>query len=117
MKKYNVVVREVLSRGVEIEADSPEEAEDKIHDMYAREEIVLNADDFLNYDISVDRRSEEDAPVQISIVDGVADVVTAPDDLEIEIHDYDSREVGKYHGTNMYQRDPFDDPSDPNNHD
>lgn len=44
--KYKVNVEELLSRIVEVEADSDEEAEDKVREMYRNEEIVLDASDF-----------------------------------------------------------------------
>lgn len=43
--KYKVNVEELLSRIVEVEADSDEEAEDKVREMYRNEEIVLDAED------------------------------------------------------------------------
>lgn len=44
--KYRVNVEELLSRIVEVEADSDEEAEEKVREMYMNEEIVLDASDF-----------------------------------------------------------------------
>lgn len=44
--KYKVNVEELLSRIVEVEADSDEEAEDKVREMYKNEEIILDASDF-----------------------------------------------------------------------
>lgn len=44
--KYKVNVEELLSRIVEVEADSDVEAEEKVRDMYRNEEIVLDASDF-----------------------------------------------------------------------
>lgn len=43
---YKVNVEELLSRIVEVEADSDEEAEDKVREMYINEDIVLDASDF-----------------------------------------------------------------------
>lgn len=43
--KYKVNVEELLSRIVEVEADSDEEAEEKVREMYRNEEIVLDAED------------------------------------------------------------------------
>lgn len=43
---YKVNVEELLSRIVEVEADSDEEAEDKVREMYMNEDIVLDASDF-----------------------------------------------------------------------
>ena len=44
--KYKVNVEELLSRIIEVEADSEEEAEDKVREMYMNEDIVLDASDF-----------------------------------------------------------------------
>lgn len=44
--KYKVNVEELLSRIVEVEADSDVKAEEKVRDMYRNEEIVLDASDF-----------------------------------------------------------------------
>ena len=44
--KYKVNVEELLSRIVEVEAESEEEAENKVREMYMNEDIVLDASDF-----------------------------------------------------------------------
>lgn len=44
--KYKVNVEELLSRIIEVEADSDEEAEEKVREMYRNEEIVFDASDF-----------------------------------------------------------------------
>lgn len=46
MKKYNVIITEILQRKVEIEASSPDDAYDIAEGMIKRCEIVLDADDF-----------------------------------------------------------------------
>lgn len=46
MPKFNVQVKEILRRVVEIEAETLEKAIDIAKDMYQNEEIVLDADDF-----------------------------------------------------------------------
>ena len=46
MKAYKIEVKETLSRIVEIEANSSDEALLKIKELYKNEEIVLDADDF-----------------------------------------------------------------------
>lgn len=50
--KYKVEIKETLVREVEIEAESIEDAEQKIEDKWKNEEIVLNADDFSFVDYS-----------------------------------------------------------------
>lgn len=53
MKRYfEVVIAEVLRRSVYVCADSPEQASDIIQGLYNREEIVLDADDFEEGEIS-----------------------------------------------------------------
>jgi len=44
--KFDILVEETLSRVVEVEADSPHDAEQKVRAMYNREEIVLDESDF-----------------------------------------------------------------------
>ena len=51
--KYKVNVEELLSRIVEVEADSDEEAEEKVREMYKNEEIVLDAEDLQNVEYFV----------------------------------------------------------------
>lgn len=48
MSKYKVEVVETLVRVVEVEAAGEDEALAKVHDAYKHEEIVLDADDFLD---------------------------------------------------------------------
>ena len=49
--RYKIEIRELLSRVVEIEASSAEEATDIVKEMYRREEIVLDGDDYLSTEI------------------------------------------------------------------
>lgn len=51
MKRYKIEVQELLSRVVEIQASSAEEAIDKVREMYRAEEIVLNGDDCVETEI------------------------------------------------------------------
>lgn len=46
MKEYDIEVKEILTRVVSVEANNIEEAIDNVVDMYNREEIVLDYDDF-----------------------------------------------------------------------
>ena len=50
---YKIEITETLSRIVDIEADSEEGALEKVRQAYKREEIVLNADDYLDTEIEV----------------------------------------------------------------
>lgn len=44
--KYKMNVKEILSRTVEIEADSLEDANRKVHQLYEAEKIVLDSSDW-----------------------------------------------------------------------
>ena len=50
MKEYEVTITETLQKTVSIEAESREEAERLIEDMWKNSEIILGSDDF--YDVS-----------------------------------------------------------------
>jgi uncharacterized membrane protein len=47
METFKIEVKETLSRIIEIEANSADEAFSKIQDLYNKEEIVLDADDYV----------------------------------------------------------------------
>ena len=47
MSNYKIEIQETLSRIIEIEASSAEEAIDKVRAMYRAEEIVLDGDDYV----------------------------------------------------------------------
>lgn len=51
MKKYNIIIEEALSKVVRVEAETEDDAIDKIESMYSNQEIVLSADDFSGYQI------------------------------------------------------------------
>lgn len=53
MSTYKIEIQETLSRIIEIEASSPEEAIDKVRGMYSEEEIVLGGDDYVSKEIKV----------------------------------------------------------------
>lgn len=46
MKTYTISVKELLSRDIEMQAESYDEARSKVKELYDKEEIVLTADDF-----------------------------------------------------------------------
>ena len=52
MNMYTVEIKESLVRLVEIEANSKEEALDKVSQMYRDEEIVLDNNDFIGNKIT-----------------------------------------------------------------
>ena len=57
--KYKVNVKEILSRTVEIEADSLEDANRKVHQLYDAEEIVLDSSDWQDTNIGEAEETEE----------------------------------------------------------
>lgn len=58
MKKYNFFIREILEKKVTIEAEDEEEAERIISKMYRNSDIVLTADDFIDYSITLDKNQK-----------------------------------------------------------
>lgn len=57
--KYKMNVKEILSRTVEIEADSLEDANRKVHQLYDAEEIVLDSSDWQETIIDEAEETEE----------------------------------------------------------
>jgi hypothetical protein len=55
MTKYRVKIVETLSRTVEIVAESKEVAVEKVRQMYQNCEIILDASDYVETEISVKR--------------------------------------------------------------
>lgn len=51
---YSVTIEETLSRAIDIDASSADEARAKVEKMYRDEDIILDADDFTGHDITVD---------------------------------------------------------------
>ncbi len=51
MTTYKIEIQELLSKIIEIEAPSAEEAIDKAREMYSAEEIVLDWDDYVSTEI------------------------------------------------------------------
>lgn len=47
MKTFKIEIKETLSRVIEIEANSNEEALSKIEELYNQQEIVLDSTDFV----------------------------------------------------------------------
>lgn len=46
MKKYQVKVKEILERVIEIEAENREKAIDIVNDMYRNQDIILDSEDY-----------------------------------------------------------------------
>ena len=55
MKKYRIEVTEILSRIVETEAENEDEAVEMVRQMYRNCELVLDASDYVETEISVNR--------------------------------------------------------------
>jgi hypothetical protein len=53
METFKIEVQEFLSRIIEIEAKSAEEAISKVREMYRNEEIVLDSDDYVTTEIEI----------------------------------------------------------------
>lgn len=51
MKKYNIVIEETLFKVVRVSAESYDDAIDKVESLYGNQEIVLDADDFIGYEL------------------------------------------------------------------
>ena len=57
--KYHFEIIETLSRTVEIEAESPQEAYTKGRNLYRECEIILDADDFIDVEFKILEEEEE----------------------------------------------------------
>ena len=55
MTKYRIEITETLSHTVEMEADSESDAIDKVRQMYRNCEIILDASNYVETEISVKR--------------------------------------------------------------
>ena len=51
MKEFEVIITETLQRKVKVKASDFKDAQNKVRELYLREEIVLSADDFVDYTI------------------------------------------------------------------
>ena len=52
--KYRVTIEELLCRQIEVEAETAEEALEKVEDQYKNGELVLTADDFSEVTFGLD---------------------------------------------------------------
>lgn len=53
MNKYSVEITETLQKTIEVEAENATEAYKKVNAMYRDEDIVLDSEDFIDFDIDV----------------------------------------------------------------
>ena len=51
MKDFNIEITETLQRQIEVSAKDQDEAIDKVRKMYNDGEIVLDSEDFMDFDI------------------------------------------------------------------
>lgn len=51
LKEYEIEIEEILQKVVKVKATSDEEAYNKVYKMYKNQEIILDADNFMCYDI------------------------------------------------------------------
>ena len=51
MKEFEVLITETLQRKIKVQASDFIDAQNKVRELYLREEIVLSADDFVDYTI------------------------------------------------------------------
>ena len=68
MMEYEVTITETLQKTVTVEADSKEDAEQTVKDMYADSDIVLLPDDFYDVDYKVGEGKEIDKTNAIEVL-------------------------------------------------
>ena len=74
MKEYDIEVKETLARIVTVQANSSDEAYNKVSVMYKNEDIVLSADDFIDVSIGEDALVHSDiGPLVSDIIDYMYD--------------------------------------------
>lgn len=54
--RYNVTIKELLARSLQVEADSVSDAESAVKRLYRNSDVVLSADDYAGTEIVVDNR-------------------------------------------------------------
>lgn len=52
--RYNVTIKEVLARSLQVEADSVSDAESAVKRLYRNSDVVLSADDYAGIEIVVE---------------------------------------------------------------
>ena len=70
MKEYKVTITETLQKTVSIEAESREEAERLIEDMWKNSEIILDSDDFydVSYAVGKEKEIEKENMMEVLLV-------------------------------------------------
>lgn len=70
MMEYEVTITETLQKTVTVEADSKEDAEQTVKDMYADSDIVLLPDDFydVDYKVGEGKEIEKENTIEVLLV-------------------------------------------------
>lgn len=55
MRKFKVSITETLTREVVVEAENPADAINKVDEMYRNEDIVLDYNDFEDYEVNYEK--------------------------------------------------------------
>lgn len=55
MRKFKVSITETLTREVVVEAENPADAINKVDEMYCNEDIVLDYNDFEDYEVNYEK--------------------------------------------------------------
>lgn len=85
MKKFDVTITETLKKTVEVEAESLEEAEQKVNDEWRRGEHILYAENFTEVNFEAEEKQSEKLKVVIiepNKVARVAEIGTELEDLQ-----------------------------------
>lgn len=53
-RKYEILIQEILQKVVEVYADSEDDAIEIVKEQYKNEEIVLDSDNFSDFEIKLD---------------------------------------------------------------
>jgi len=53
MATFKIEIQELLSRIIEMEAETKDEAVSKVRELYRKEEIVLDSDDYVSTEIEI----------------------------------------------------------------
>jgi len=53
METFKIEIQEFLSRIIEVEAETKDEAISKVRELYRKEEIVLDSDDYVTTEIEI----------------------------------------------------------------
>lgn len=57
--KFKIEIKETLSRIIEVEAETPDQAIEDVQVMYQKQEIVIDHDDYVGTDITQVKEGED----------------------------------------------------------